>query len=146
MIDWPVLATVVAGALVAVGLGGTVVRAIFTLVDRDDAKAQAKARVPGVAGGVAPSEPSKVSQTSQRLRGGAWIGRLERLAIYATLLAGYPEAMAFVLAIKGLARYPELRVRTSSAAEGFIIGTFVSVLWAASWAGLVWWLWHRVLA
>jgi hypothetical protein len=45
-----------------------------------------------------------------------------------------------VLAIKGLARYPELKATTSGAAERFIIGTFSSVLFAAAWAGLAWWL------
>ena len=43
------------------------------------------------------------------LRGGAWVGYLERAAISATLLAGWPEGMALVLAVKGVGRYPELR-------------------------------------
>jgi len=68
------------------------------------------------------------------LRGGTWIGVLERLAITGSVLAGVPEAVAVVLAIKGLGRYPELREthpdERSRAAERFIIGTLASYLWA----------------
>ena len=71
------------------------------------------------------------------LRGGAWIGALERAAVFATLVAGWPEGLAVVLALKGLGRYPELRTETPGAAERFIIGTFTSVLWAVACAGAV---------
>ena len=68
------------------------------------------------------------------LRGGTWIGVLERLAITGTVLAGYPEAIAVVLAVKGLGRYPELRSAKSEhrakATERFIIGTLASYIWA----------------
>jgi hypothetical protein len=73
------------------------------------------------------------------LRGGAWVGYLERAAISATLLAGWPEGMALVLAVKGVGRYPELRGTESvqsHAPETFIIGTLASVLWAAACAGV----------
>lgn len=68
------------------------------------------------------------------LRGGAWIGALERGAVTATLLAGWPEGLAVVLAVKGLGRYTELRY--PGAAERFIIGTFASVTWACACAGV----------
>ena len=68
------------------------------------------------------------------LRGGAWVGALERIGVAASLLAGWPEGIAVVLAIKGLGRYPELR--DPAAAERFIIGTFASVLWACGCAGV----------
>ncbi len=74
------------------------------------------------------------------LRGGLWIGRLERLAIFAAMLAGFPEGLAIVLAVKGLARYPELRATSPGTAERFIIGTFASVLFASACAGLAGWL------
>lgn len=77
----------------------------------------------------------------QALRGGTWIGVLERIAVAATLLAGWPEGLAVVLAVKGLARYSELR-RPNGAAERFIIGTFASVLWAAACAGVA----HLILS
>lgn len=68
--------------------------------------------------------------------GGAWIGALERAAVAATLLAGWPEGIALVLAVKGVGRYAELR-GDSNAPEAFIIGSFASLLWAAAVAGSV---------
>nr|WP_206037507.1 hypothetical protein [Rhodococcus sp. HNM0569] len=74
------------------------------------------------------------------LRGGRVIGWLERAAVAAAVLSGWPEGIAIVLAVKGLARYPELRVpnedRQFVASEQFIIGTFTSVLWALAVAGI----------
>ncbi|WP_246836230.1 hypothetical protein [Nesterenkonia sp. NBAIMH1] len=68
------------------------------------------------------------------LRGGTWIGVLERLAITGSVLAGHPEAVAVVLAVKGLGRYPELRAaraeHRAKATERFIIGTLASYIWA----------------
>jgi hypothetical protein len=82
------------------------------------------------------------------LRGGAWIGRFERAAIFAAIASGWPEGLAVVLALKGLGRYSELRgaaptpevvpegaVATPAVAERFLIGTFASVLWACACAG-----------
>ena len=70
------------------------------------------------------------------LRGGTWIGILERIGILAALLT-WPEGVALILAIKGLARYPELKAGpTSGAAERFIIGTLISFGWAAGCAGI----------
>jgi len=111
-----------AGLLAIVG-GGPVTARVFALVDRGETAAQS------------------MDRAGQVLRGGAWIGALERAAIFASLVGGWPEGLAVVLALKGLGRYPELRaaedgVRTG-AAERFIIGTFTSVLWAAACAGVV---------
>jgi hypothetical protein len=114
---------VVLGGLLAVAGGGPLTALVFDLVDRRELPADS------------------MEQAGSVLRGGAWIGALERGAIYATLVAGWPEGVAVVLAVKGLGRYPELRaaedgVRTG-AAERFIIGTFASVLWACACAGVV---------
>ncbi|AFR48969.1 hypothetical protein [Gordonia sp. KTR9] len=68
------------------------------------------------------------------LRGGRVIGYLERLAVVTTLMAGWPEGLAIILAVKSLARYPELRA--PHAAEQFIMGTFASVMWAVGMAGV----------
>ena len=68
------------------------------------------------------------------LRGGLAIGILERAAIAAAVLTHWPEGIAIVLAVKGLARYPELR--RPDASEQFIIGTFASVLWALAVCGV----------
>ncbi len=95
----------------------------------------------------APPEPPAPPESPERdvldrdtgepdtgLRGGAWIGYLERAAVAATLLAGWPEGVALVLAVKGVGRYSELR--EPNAPEAFIIGTLASVLWAAGAAGV----------
>jgi hypothetical protein len=74
------------------------------------------------------------SNTTGPLRGGRVIGYLERGAVAATLLVGWPEGLAVILAVKSLARYPELRAPHAS--EQFIMGTFASVLWAAGMAGI----------
>lgn len=90
---------------------------------------------------LAPREPPRAGTPPQTppatvLRGGATIGVLERLAISVALLAGWPEGIAVVLAVKGLGRYPELRAHAGTS-ERFIIGTFASVLWALGCAGVV---------
>lgn len=114
----PDLAVALATVLAVVG-GGPATAAVFELVDaRDD------------------DERTSVRRAGEVLRGGAWIGALERAAVTATLVGGWPEGVAVVLAVKGLGRYPELRSGDSpGAAERFIIGTFTSVLWAVACAG-----------
>lgn len=77
--------------------------------------------------------PSADAEPSQ-LRGGMWIGLLERAAIASTLWASWPEGLAVVLAVKGLGRFSELKQH--AAAEQFILGTFVSVLWACAAVGV----------
>ncbi|MFF1882389.1 hypothetical protein ACFVVC_13080 [Pseudarthrobacter sp. NPDC058196] len=70
------------------------------------------------------------------LRGGAIIGVLERLGVCLAILAGQPVAIAYIVAIKGLGRFAELK-ETPVAAERFIIGTLTSMLWAAGTAAAV---------
>jgi hypothetical protein len=78
-----------------------------------------------------------VVEAADSLRGGAWIGALERAGVFATLAAGWPDGLAIVLGLKALGRYPELRSGDNPGiAERFIIGTFTSVLWAAGCAGV----------
>jgi hypothetical protein len=118
--SWQVALMVLTGALAVVG-GGPVTTAVFRLVDGRDAE-----------------DPDSVRRAAEVLRGGAWIGALERGAIFASLAAGWPEGIAITLALKGLGRYPELRHQERPGiAERFLIGTFVSVLWAASCAGVL---------
>ncbi|POH58099.1 hypothetical protein [Arthrobacter glacialis] len=69
------------------------------------------------------------------LRGGLLIGFLERGAVAVAIFSGQPVAIAYVVAIKGLGRYPELK-DTPAASERFIIGTLASMLWAASVAAV----------
>lgn len=102
----------VLGVLAAAGGAGPVVQGVFRVAQHAQ-----------------PGPPP----VQELLRGGAVIGVLERTAVTVTLLAGWPEGLAVVLAVKGLARYPELR--EARAGEQFIIGTFASVLWSvACWA------------
>lgn len=59
------------------------------------------------------------------LRGGLWVGILERIAITGAIMARHPELIAIVVAIKGLGRYPELQ-QAGGASERFIVGTLAS--------------------
>lgn len=80
---------------------------------------------------------STLLSAQKSLPGGRWIGILERLATYICVVTGFPAGIAFVLAVKGLGRYPELKNDSSArVGELFIIGTFVSILWALMWAGI----------
>jgi len=123
---------VVVGLVVAAIGGNAVTTAVFDAVDEGHDPDADPARSPdGV--GVPATDPARTSLRSagQVLRGGAWIGILERLAIFAALVGRWPEGIAVVLAVKGLGRYPELRAaHRPGLAERFIIGTLVSVLWA----------------
>ncbi|WP_182539308.1 hypothetical protein [Nocardioides ginsengisegetis] len=113
---------VAVSALLAIAGGGPVTTRVFALVD----------------GPRHTQDDGSVSRAGEVLRGGTWIGALERAAVFASLAAGIPEGVAIVLGLKGLGRYPELRSgEVAGAAERFIIGTFTSVLWAAACAGTV---------
>jgi hypothetical protein len=110
--------TVGAGVLASVASGSVVTRAVLGLA----------------AGATAPS--SRVRATV--LRGGAWIGVLERVGLFGSLLAGFPLGLAAIVAVKAFARYPELKTgQATGAIERFIIGTFASLGWAALCAGVV---------
>ena len=74
-------------------------------------------------------------QARSVLRGGTWIGVLERAAIAGAILTGFPTGVAFVIAVKGLGRYPEIREHPG-ASERFVVGTLASMMWAAAVAGL----------
>ncbi len=116
--DWMPQLTMFAGVL-AVGGGHLVTRAVLDVVD-ESGELGAEALLPG----------------------GSWIGALERLAFFVSLVAGLPEGVAVVLAVKALGRYPELKIHQqrsddgstdrASVGERFIIGTMVSLLWAAA--------------
>lgn len=76
------------------------------------------------------------------LKGGRLLGPLERLIVFAIVLAGDPAAAAIVITGKGLLRFPEIRTEArqpgpDSVTEYFLIGTFVSLLIASLLAVLV---------
>jgi hypothetical protein len=111
----PPHALTLASACLAVAGGGLVTTQVFAFVE----------------------DRERVREAGAVLRGGAWIGALERLAVYVALVAGWAPGLAIVLAVKGLGRYPELRNQDDTGvAERFIIGTFTSVLWAVACAGV----------
>jgi hypothetical protein len=102
-------------------------------VDRESLAGTAGTAAPGnsVNGDITVPGDAPAEQPATRiLRGGAIIGVLERLAVCLAILAGQPVAIAYVVAIKGLGRFAELK-ETPVAAERFIIGTLSSMLWAA---------------
>jgi hypothetical protein len=68
------------------------------------------------------------------LRGGLVIGVLERIATTGAIVAGFPEAIAIIVAVKGVGRFTELEA--AEARERFIIGTLASLIWACA-AGLI---------
>lgn len=123
---WAQAPVIAALGIVAVGAGSPLTVLVFRLVDRGRERPH--------------HDEDSVQAASRVLRGGTWIGVLERAGVYATLLAGWPEGLALIVAIKGLGRYPELRTSDPGPAERFIIGTFVSVLFACACAGLAFWL------
>lgn len=99
---------------------------------------------PGLHGGIivaekrsADEEHRGVQAATKRevLRGGLTIGVLERIASAGAIIAGFPEALAIVVAIKGVGRFTELEA--PEARERFIIGTFASLIWACAGALVV---------
>ncbi|MFC8682993.1 hypothetical protein ACFT30_15850 [Microbacterium ureisolvens] len=86
----------------------------------------------------APSSPGIAGDDDavrEVMRGGTTIGYLERLAVTLGIIAGFPEAIAVVVALKGIGRFSELAA--AEARERFIIGTLASLVWACIVAGLV---------
>lgn len=81
----------------------------------------------GAAAGDGPEGPQAIAS----LRGGTWIGILERLAVTMCILVDEPAGIAVVVAVKGLGRFPELR-ENPGASERFVIGTLASLVWSAA--------------
>ncbi len=122
MSGWQRAAAAVLGVLVAVTAGSHVVRAVFRLTRREVRPARPGAvatdAVPPGAAAPTGEPPLDLESPASVLRGGAWIGYLERGAVAATLLASFPEGLALVLAVKGVGRYPELRDAGSGGRAG----------------------------
>lgn len=134
----PVLDLVVKGAVLVAGgalalLGNRVIRWLLRRIDQ-------AARVPADDEVRQTRESLGLVAAQRELPGGRWVGMLERLAVYACIVTGFPAGIAMVLAVKGLGRYADLKTTsesgTSRKGELFIIGTFASMLWAGLWAGV----------
>lgn len=123
------------GFLIAAGIGllllgviggSPLVTLVLRLASRDSAAL-------GSHGGIlVEDDESPAPEKREILRGGMAIGYLERLALIGSALAGQIAAVAIIVAIKGLGRFSELE--NSEARERFIIGTLVSLIWAAACA------------
>lgn len=118
---WPLTAGVLRLAARSGDAGG----AVGTDAGRARADVTGDERPPGAGDGPTGAQARTV------LRGGTWIGILERTAITGVVLLGYPAGVALVVAVKGLGRYSELREHPG-ASERFVIGTLASMLWAAA--------------
>lgn len=122
---------VVVALVVSVPGGWVITRTVLRLAARSP-----DAGSPGGGGTPRPAARSTVSdgpdgaRARAVLRGGTWIGILERIAVTGCVLAGDMTSVALVVAVKGLGRYPELR-ENPSASERFVIGTLTSMIWAA---------------
>ena len=118
---WTEVLVAIAAAIVAALIGWPLVPAFLRLTHNG----------PG-------SKPERTgSEDVEVLRGGLWIGIVERALIAGAIVLGRPELMAVVIAVKGLGRFAEIK-SSAAAGERFIIGTFVSIA-LASLLGVIGW-------
>ena len=87
-------AITIAALVIAVAGGSPVTRAVLDRVTFDEPE--------GAHGGLLASDGREL------LRGGEVIGLLERFAVAGAIIAGFPDALAVVIAIKGVGRFTEL--------------------------------------
>lgn len=78
----------------------------------------------------------ETDEKPEPLKGGRFLGPMERLIIVASILSGNLAGAGFVVAAKGLLRFPEISRENSKAkidglTEYFLVGTFTSVIVAA---------------
>ena len=81
-----------------------------------------------VAAGCVPSQESgKQDESGSSMRGGRWIGPLERILILLLASVEAPAAIAAIVAAKGVIRFPEIsQDKAGQKAEEFLIGSFAS--------------------
>ena len=119
---------VLGAALAALG-GDPATRSVLTFASRGLVRE-------GPNGGILLRTPAMTTaQAPEVMRGGVTIGYLERAAAALAIIVGYPEAIAVVVAIKGIARFTELG--SPETRERFIIGTLASLGWACVVAATV---------
>ncbi|WP_235912335.1 hypothetical protein [Ruania zhangjianzhongii] len=120
---WTVGIVIAAFALSA-GAGAPLTAGILRLAGRRRRTPEAATPTLAPAAELAPEEI---------LRGGLWIGILERLAVTGAILVAYPAGIAVVVAIKGLGRFSTLRDEPATGvSERFLVGTLTSYLWACA--------------
>ena len=132
--DAPPIAKVLIGVAVlalSIAGGGPAAQLVLALASRGSV-------TPGAHGGIVIDERATADNpyggAREVLRGGTFIGYLERFATTGAIMAGFPEALVVLIAIKGVGRFTELEA--AEARERFIIGTLVSLIWACVCAGV----------
>lgn len=131
-----------AALALSVWLGAWLTGRLLARIDAADRKA--RAADDGAARATEATAPARAAgdgvdsaRVRAVLRGGWWIGVLERLAVTACILVGFTPGIAVVVAVKGLGRFPQLR-DDPAASERFVIGSLASLVWSAvmGFAGL----------
>ena len=108
-----------------------------TLEEGDDGETDSEVVEAPVISGALPVLGAQVDEVTA-LRGGRWIGPLERLLIIVLAGAGAEVAIAAVVAAKGVIRFPEIsQDSTGEKAEEFLIGSVSSWILAALVAMLI---------
>ncbi|WP_394942096.1 hypothetical protein [Psychromicrobium sp. YIM B11713] len=133
LLGWPLTALVLKLArnvdLKAKATDETASESLPTAIPESEQAAQAEQTAGSAEIEKLAERPQPSQNSSKVLRGGLLIGVLERLAVVLCLVFDQPVAIAYVIAVKGLGRYPELK-ESPAASERFIIGTLASLIWA----------------
>ncbi|WP_300342923.1 hypothetical protein [Nesterenkonia sp.] len=81
----------------------------------------------------------QAASNAHQLKGGRWIGPLERITLTGLLVAGAYPVAAGLIAAKGIVRFPEIQADQANGnkAEYFLVGSFVSWTLAILAAGLL---------
>lgn len=83
-------------------------------------------------------ESGKQDEMEGLMRGGRWIGPLERILILLLASVEAPAAIAAIVAAKGVIRFPEIsQDKAGQKAEEFLIGSFVSWILAVLGAVII---------
>lgn len=85
-----------------------------------------------------PEKDEEPHDSGVPMRGGRWIGPLERLLILLLASVEAPAAVAAIVAAKGIIRFPEIsKDQEGQKAEEFLIGSFSSWILAVLGAVVV---------
>ncbi|MDO4898744.1 MAG: hypothetical protein Q3965_05480 [Rothia sp. (in: high G+C Gram-positive bacteria)] len=127
---------IVTAVLFSAAFGGSIPAAFF--VGKLHAKAPEETPRPqSIKGRIGPlplhAELHNPTREKEVEGGGRLIGIFERVAVAICLVTAQISLLAAIVAIKGLARYPDIKTGHLTA-EKFIVGTFVSLLWATGCA------------
>ncbi|MCV7589828.1 hypothetical protein HI846_00540 [Micrococcus luteus] len=150
----PPALTLLAVTVALTETGNRVTRAVLALAGRSadggDEEAEDPAAEPTTVPSAAPTDPAAEPTTvpsaaptdpaADGLRGGRYIGPMERLLMVVLGLAQAYPVIAALMAAKGIVRFPEISADrgAGSRAEEFLIGSLASWGLAAAGAVVVW--------